>query len=295
MHIFVYEWATGGGLIEAPGALPASLVREGASMISALVGDLARINGYRVTVLRDPRILQLFLPGSEIVEVTSAAVHHEEFERLAAVADRVLLIAPEFDGILLKAAKDATNVGGKLISPSPDFIRIAANKQRTCERLAAAAVPVPDGIVLESDEPPPADFRYPAVIKPIDGAGSQDIYFLSGPYDAPAYAWPRRLETFLPGLAVSVAVLCGPGGHHALPPCRQRISDDGRMRYLGGELPIAAGLAERASSLALRALATMPAVTGYVGVDLVLGRDPIGNEDAVIEINPRLTTSYVGL
>jgi hypothetical protein len=39
----------------------------------------------------------------------------------------------------------------------------------------------------------------------------------------------------------------------------------------------------------------MPPATGYVGVDLVLGRDPHGGEDAVIEINPRLTTSYVGL
>jgi predicted ATP-grasp superfamily ATP-dependent carboligase len=39
----------------------------------------------------------------------------------------------------------------------------------------------------------------------------------------------------------------------------------------------------------------MPPCTGYVGVDLILGGDPDGHEDAVIEINPRLTTSYVGL
>jgi hypothetical protein len=34
---------------------------------------------------------------------------------------------------------------------------------------------------------------------------------------------------------------------------------------------------------------------GYLGVDLVLGNDPAGSGDVVIEINPRLTTSYVGL
>ena len=39
----------------------------------------------------------------------------------------------------------------------------------------------------------------------------------------------------------------------------------------------------------------MPPTVGYVGVDLVLGREPDGSEDVVIEINPRLTTSYVGL
>ena len=59
MHIFLYEWATGGGLVEEPGSLPASLVREGAAMIGALAADLVRIDGCRVTALRDPRVLQL--------------------------------------------------------------------------------------------------------------------------------------------------------------------------------------------------------------------------------------------
>jgi predicted ATP-grasp superfamily ATP-dependent carboligase len=34
---------------------------------------------------------------------------------------------------------------------------------------------------------------------------------------------------------------------------------------------------------------------GYVGVDLVLGEADDGKDDVVIEVNPRLTTSYVGL
>jgi hypothetical protein len=80
-----------------------------------------------------------------------------------------------------------------------------------------------------------------------------------------------------------------------LVPCKQRITEDGRLRYRGGELPLAAGLGERAIAVADRALAALPATQGYVGLDLVLGRDPEGGEDFVIEVNPRLTTSYVGL
>jgi len=34
---------------------------------------------------------------------------------------------------------------------------------------------------------------------------------------------------------------------------------------------------------------------GFVGVDLVLGMAANGSDDVVIEINPRVTTSYVGL
>jgi tyramine---L-glutamate ligase len=296
MHIFVYEWATGGGLVEEPGPLPDSLVREGATMISALAADLVRIAGCRVTTLRDPRVLQLALPGCEVVDVLSKWSHGEEIERLSTAADGTILIAPEFDNILLGTAQRVVASGGKLLSPAPAFIRIAANKQRTCEALAAAGVPVPEGLVLESEQPLPADFSYPAVLKPLDGAGSQDTYVVSGPHDAPpAYAWPRRMERYVPGMAASVAVICGPAGRLALPPCKQRISNDGRLRYLGGELPLSAGLAARATELANPAVATLPPAIGYVGVDLVLGAEPNGREDFVIEVNPRLTASYVGL
>jgi predicted ATP-grasp superfamily ATP-dependent carboligase len=296
MHIFVYEWATGGGLVEEPGGLPASLVREGTAMIGALAADLVRIDGCHVSALRDPRMLQFALPRCEVVDVLSKSSHSEEFERLATTADATILIAPEFDGILLKAAQQVVAVGGRLMSPSPTFIRITANKHRTCERLAAAGVSVAHGILLDADEPLPRDFTYPAVLKPVDGAGSQDMYLVSGPHDTPpAYAWSRRLERYVPGLAASVAFLCGPSGSAALLPCKQRISDDGRLRYLGGELPLATGLAARATNLAERAIAALSPVTGFVGVDMVLGRDPNGSDDAVIEVNPRLTTSYVGL
>lgn len=296
MRIFLYEWATGGGLVDEQGPLPASIVREGAAMIGALAADLVRVEGNHVSALRDPRVLHLALPGCEVVEVISKFSHGEEFDRLTAEADATILIAPEFDGILLKAARRVVASGGKLLSPSPEFIRIAADKHQTCEVLAAAGVPVPQGKVLEPDEPLPAQFNYPAVLKPVDGAGSQDTYLVSGPHDAPpAYAWRRRLERYVPGLPASVAMLCGPAGRVALLPCKQRISDDGRLHYLGGDLPLAAGLAERASSLAERGLAAMPPAVGYVGVDLVLGREPDGSQDAIIEVNPRLTTSYVGV
>jgi predicted ATP-grasp superfamily ATP-dependent carboligase len=296
MKIFVYEWTTGGGLVDAPGPLPASLVREGTAMISALTADLQRIAGCKCFALRDPRIVQLALGNCEIVDVLSRFEHEDEFNRLVAEADATILIAPELDGILGKLARRVVAAGGKLMSPAPEFIRIAANKQRTCEALEAAGVPVPEGRVLESDEPLPDDFKYPAVVKPLDGAGSQDTYFVRSRYDLPpAYAWRRRIERYMPGLAASVAALCGPNGKLWLIPCQQRISDDGHLRYLGGQLPLAPGMAERAGELAKRAVEALPQAVGYVGVDLVLGREADGGQDCVIEVNPRLTTSYVGL
>ena len=76
-----------------------------------------------------------------------------------------------------------------------------------------------------------------------------------------------------------------------LIPAFQNLSEDGRFHYCGGELPIPADLAERAVALGTRAVNCVPGLRGYVGVDMVLGE----NEDWAIEINPRLTTSYIGL
>jgi hypothetical protein len=104
-----------------------------------------------------------------------------------------------------------------------------------------------------------------------------------------------RLEEFCPGSAVSVACLAGPREVVALAPCRQRLSNDGRLAYLGGALPLDASLARRAARLAVRAIEALDRPLGYLGVDLALGDDRLGAGDVVIEINPRLTTSYVGL
>jgi predicted ATP-grasp superfamily ATP-dependent carboligase len=80
-----------------------------------------------------------------------------------------------------------------------------------------------------------------------------------------------------------------------LSPCWQKLSDDGRFAYRGGATIREEPLARRAAALAGRALDALPPARGYVGVDLVLGNDPGGRDDVVIEVNPRLTTSYMGL
>jgi predicted ATP-grasp superfamily ATP-dependent carboligase len=61
--------------------------------------------------------------------------------------------------------------------------------------------------------------------------------------------------------------------------------------YRGGRTPLDHPLAAAAVDAATRTCAALPGLRGYVGVDLVLtDADPI-----VIEVNPRLTTAYLGV
>ncbi len=103
------------------------------------------------------------------------------------------------------------------------------------------------------------------------------------------------LQPFVPGTAARVAFLIGLRQTVPLLPASQELSNDGRFRYRGGRIPLPAPLADRAVRLAERAVAVVLGLSGYVGVDVVLGETADGSEDFVIEINPRLTTSYVGL
>ena len=73
---------------------------------------------------------------------------------------------------------------------------------------------------------------------------------------------------------------------------QQILSADDRFQYRGGRLPMPPRQARRAVDLAARALDGIDGLAGFVGVDLVLGDD---GHDVAIEINPRMTTSYIGL
>ncbi len=284
-----------------------SLLREGAAMLRAVVEDFARLPGCEVATTWDARLEGPPARGA-VHAVRSATEERRLFAALAASADGVLVIAPESDGALLDRVRQVEAAGGRLLSPGAALVAVAGDKHETGRRLQAAGVPTPFAVTLAADDPLPDDFPYPAVLKPRDGCGSQGVYWIDRCGDG-APNWPDgdtrgasdphcsgwRLEQFCAGMAASVAVVCGPAGSVTLPAGRQHLSDDGRFRYLGGSLPLPPPLCARAAALAGRALDALPAAVGYVGVDLVLGAADDGSQDVVIEVNPRLTTSYLGL
>jgi predicted ATP-grasp superfamily ATP-dependent carboligase len=215
---------------------------------------------------------------------------------LAADSDWTVVIAPELEGALLARCQAVLAAGGKLLGPGCDLVRLASDKHATAEHLRAAGIPTPEGIELLPGQSLPPDFGYPAVLKPLDGCGSLGVRRVDSANAWPAaIETPSRLERYCPGLPASVSVLSGPAQRVVLPPFYQRLSDDGRFRYLGGSYPLPPDSVLRAERLAQRAIAALPPFVGYLGIDLIFGDDAYGKDDFVIEINPRLTTSYIGL
>ena len=295
MHVFVFEWVTGGGTLAHDDIDPAPLVAKGRAMALAVAADFYAA-GHKVSLLCDTRAPEMHVDGCTFVEVASHAEFCDKHYVLLDEVDATLLIAPETDGILATYTGWCERGKSRLISPGRKFVDLASDKLSTCSRMRTSGIPAPTSVHLSAGFPLPKNRSYPAVVKPLHGAGSMDTELVSSPDGRLAPSEGRFVfEQYIPGKPVSVSLLCGPNGVTPLPPTLQCISTDGSLRYLGGEYPLPPELSARATRLAVAAIKAMPPATGYVGVDLVLGDSLNGSGDAVIEINPRLTTSYAGV
>lgn len=309
MRVLLYEWCCSGGLHgpdrgvfladDAVADHAAALAREGRAMLQAVLADAARSRALEVTALIDDGV-----PFDLPVRGARAAVPSGEeigsLQEAAAACDVAIIIAPETAGILAGRVAAARAVGAEVIAPDAAWLALAADKQATVLALAAAGVPVPPGRALDVGAAWPQGFVRPAVRKRLDGCGC-DGFTVVERQDPPPHVAEHaaRIEAAAAGRSAGVACLCGAGGVVPLPPLEQRFTTGPEPAYRGGSVIDDPGLESRAAGLACRAVAALEraaecAARGWIGVDLVLGVREDGRDDRVLEVNPRLTTSFVG-
>ena len=271
-------------------------------MLQALVADAVTGGGLEVAVLVAEN-MSLSLPaGVHVLPVTTGR-DLDALVAASAAADAVLIVAPESDGILTMRVAAVRAAGATVLAPSGAFIEIASDKQAAINALAAAGVPVPAGRALSGGERWPEAFIRPAIRKARDGTGGDGFVVVQqGAAPPPPAQQPTRIEACVAGMAVGVSCLCGPRGVYPLPPFRQVFSSAGsQIAYAGGE-PLserlmsarAEALARRAIHAVTRAAGGSDGAAGWIGVDMILGERTDGRGDRVLEINPRVTTSFVG-
>lgn len=307
MRLVIYEWCCSGGLAgpDAPAVLgddgdAEPLAREGRAMFRALAADAIRDGGFEITAVVDealavdlPAAVERIIvkPGGEVTSLVAAA----------RLADAVIVVAPETADVLASRVTAVRAAGGRAVAPGDAFIRLAADKQATIDALAAAGVPVPAGRSLAAGESWPEAFVRPGVRKARGSAGCDGLVVIR-PGDPPPCPVPlaTRVEAWCAGTPVGVSCLVGPRGVVPVAALRQRFSTASPVAYVGGG-PLGHGVERgRAESLATRAIEALlrrdrapPA--GWIGVDMILGPRDDGLDDRVLEVNPRVTTSFVGL
>lgn len=293
MRIFISEFVCGGGW---PGDRAESLAREGEAMLRAVVEDFSRIDGVRVTTTWDARLGPHRFSDAQVIPIDSPELELPIFHELAGICDATLVIAPETDGILSQRAQIALQNGAHLLGPSVEAIELCSDKYQLARHWRQRGIETIPTYRLDEETPR----EFPVVVKPRDGAGSQGIRQIGSAAEL-AELTSRELsdstfvwQPFIPGRAVSCALFFSPGDAEPIlfPPAEQRLSDDGRFSYLGGRIPAREVDQAAIQRAAAGACAVAPGLAGYVGVDLVVRESD--QRPIPVEINPRLTTSYVG-
>lgn len=293
LTILVHEWVTGGGMAgENP---PASWAAEGQAMRRAVAADFAAIRepATRVIVTLDERLGDD--PGPWTIVPMEAGDGNSRLIDLACQADYTVLIAPETSGVLAGLTRNLETAGARCLGCSAGSIELAGNKLRLGEWLRELGIPTPPCRMIVPADGLPKKFPYPAVLKPIDGAGSVDTFWIADPESLPAVALELPvglLQPFHDGVPMSASFLVTENQHAWLIALgRMRIAiRESRFVYEGGMLPI---LCPQAVSILRRAVESVPGLRGFVGVDYLWSPDR--REVNVLEINPRVTTSFVGL
>lgn len=325
MRIGVLEWASSGNAIGSQ-SLPASIRMEGWAMCRAALLSLTAGGHQAVAVVdaqcaQDPHVAHLSSRELELHIGQPDKTPHSQWRSVYGGCECTLVIAPEFHGVLDELLQWFKEQGIATCNCGRMFVRRASDKGRTARRLHASGLPHPPTRLLATatrswvnatsaklrsltgDEPI-------WVNKPRDGVGCDGIERLTARditrirnEQAGARVSRKELSRFivqpwLSGQALSRACLIDCQGiMHWLPVARQNISVNEKVIYRGGTIEphLAREIPELDSLLesAIRSLGGRP--RGWVGIDFLWDRASLTQPVTIIEINPRLTTSFVGL
>ncbi|WP_291173176.1 ATP-grasp domain-containing protein [Gimesia sp.] len=307
MNIFVSEYLCSGACELSD--TEAGIFREGTAMLEAVISDLLALPHMRVITSLQQNV-ELKLPLLEqairaerlqIFRVDTPEQEREIFKTACLASDCVLIIAPEFEELLSRRTQQALDYGAVVSGPDLTTIQLTADKWRLFEMMQEHSLPTIPTRLLSAELLRSA-ITFPCLIKHRFGAGGLGLEAfenekqLRNRWNLLSSAEGQYLfQPFLQGKPLSTVALIRPGERDYFPVGEQQISWDQGFAYQGGSIPadIDQSMLPSIYNLLDRVCDLLPGLAGYVGFDILLPDDS-PHEPLLVEINPRLTTSYTG-
>jgi predicted ATP-grasp superfamily ATP-dependent carboligase len=315
--VFIFEFVSGGGFNSVD--IPSSLLCEGYAMLRSLINDFYEF-GFNIKTLLDERMrfYSTYLKSDKILLVKSTDSFIKRFSNMLKDNSYCFLIAPEFSNILYNLTKLAIKENNILLSQNLQFIKKGTSKVENYNYFKTNGLPTPKtyGINLNEAENlvkklyKNGKINFPLIIKPIDGAGAENLHKVSSIGTLkPLISQIEKekdlskilIQEFVDGIDLSASIL----GQKNLTKhnefiCKllslnfQKIvikNKSGSTEYLGGYTPYRRkkSLTETIQNYIDKL--KIPNMSGYFGIDFI----QTDRNLFFIEINPRLTTSYLGL
>jgi predicted ATP-grasp superfamily ATP-dependent carboligase len=270
--ILIFEYLTGGGLNGE--MVPESLAREGKMMIEALLANFAK------------------LPAIEVVLMTACCDTEREFQKQLKSVEAAWVIAPEFDGILERFCRYVEHANKILLTSPAKAVALTANKFTTFQMLNTAKIQtVPTEMFNPASN---YDQTKEWIIKPIDGVGAENTFLLTSEKDwlaLPKFEKNYIIQPHCHGEKISLSCIFKNAVARVLCVNLQ-IFNVINQQYVLQTIDVNYKVDDgRYQKLASQIAHAFPDLFGYVGVDLIETEDTC----FVLEINPRLTTSFVDI
>jgi predicted ATP-grasp superfamily ATP-dependent carboligase len=246
-----------------------------------------------------------------VFDIDSQSDELAAFESCCRRATDVLVIAPEFHDILLQRRMlfDSLDLAESVswLGCDAQSIEVGSDKFRLSHVLHQHKIQgVPTELYTVNHETPidqPEGWHFPIVIKPRDGVGSiatRRVDSRTALHELVRSGLPKEFDyiqqPYVAGQLVSVAAVFRHGKvRQVFPPAKQCVSSDVRFSYQGMDLEpeFARVWRQPVDTLMRDVLEALPGLNGYVGFDLIIPeRSPASL--IVLEINPRLTTGFLG-
>lgn len=280
-------------------------------MLRTLVADF-KAAGHFVSTVLDSRLATLnppieadcIVPAASFQEV-KRAVHN-----ISESADAAYIVAPESNQVLQSLVASIEQAGVSSLNCRASDIGKASDKAIMLKRAKEIGLSTPTTLIVNALDDVAeikhaiyGSLNFPLIFKPVDGVGCAGLSVVNNEQQVTGAVAKVISEStskhfvaqeLIRGTAVSVSLLVT--GSDVLPVSlnRQDVSlmpPEATSTYNGGQVPFDSPLKNEAFAVAATLVKSFHGLRGYVGVDLVL----TGKEAVVIEVNPRLTTSYLGL
>ena len=318
--IFIFEFVSGGGFNQVE--IPSSLFCEGYAMLRTIIEDFKNL-GFHITTLLDSRIefLSHYMKADVIKSVELEEDYLKKYIDCVGDSNYCFVIAPESSSILYNLTKIVNKNKKKLLSIDLNGVRLGSSKLETYKFFIANEMSTPksyriplkgcdldlDFILQKFDQ-----LNRAIVIKPDDGVGSELIFYFERKDDISQFFESSNkikntsrkfiLQEYIEGDPMSVSIFkyqplekFGENDPKILSINAQNIQINDPTKdsvYLGGSTPVEQfGQIKTQIEGVLRSV-DLSSLNGYFGIDFVKKAD---NSLSFIEINPRLTTSYVGI
>jgi tyramine---L-glutamate ligase len=294
MKILIFEHVNGGGFANTE--LPPSLAHEGFLMLKAVLNDFIASGDHELVVLLDQRCIDLDLPQS----ITRIAVTPEDnvltvFKHEVQTCDAVLPIAPETEETLWTLCSTVEKAGKHLLSSATNAVAKTADKMKTFTVLSRHHIATVPSHLLDQY---PHFYEQGTVIKERDGAGCENCFVCNNEDDFERLLVslhnPQQyvIQPFISGVALSISALFKEGTGVVLCVNHQFINilDNQRLKLVGCEVNCDVDKAPF-QTIVDQVAHAFPGLWGYAGIDLIKRDEQL----LIVEINPRLTSSYVGI